>query len=383
MKPIIIVPGLGGSLLVDKNKITKKVFNKTVINNRWININPFSQEYNAKWKKEMYSEFDFNNNKIIGYKNYNENIVPHDIYGINGIQDLVGDFELLNSKQQDIFEKLFRYKYFKKLNNSLINYGYNPKEDLIGLPWDFRLFLDMKQRRLLFINLKLKIEKLVNNNNSKVVIVTHSLGGILIKWFIEEVNKVNSKWINEYIEQVYLLNVPFGGSSSAIKAVLIGESYLPFTNNLFIDEIRMNSGIIMSLPNNLAYDLNDIFWSNDNGEQIKLEDILANNINNISFKAWKDLYMNNFKLIIKKSNMPVTVINSSGIETADCYLSKSINDMPYKVLNVNGDGIVSKKSLDSFKRLFTNYEYIEINNIEHTEVISHPIFLESLFDKLF
>ena len=48
----------------------------------------------------------------------------------------------------------------------------------------------------------------------------------------------------------------------------------------------MNSGIIMSLPNYLSHDSKDIFWSNDNGEQITLESIFTNDIVNISFKAW-------------------------------------------------------------------------------------------------
>ena len=50
MKPVIIVPGLGGSLLINKKTPTKIIFNKEVINNRWININPFSQQYISKWK---------------------------------------------------------------------------------------------------------------------------------------------------------------------------------------------------------------------------------------------------------------------------------------------------------------------------------------------
>lgn len=384
MKPVIIVPGLGGSLLINIKKPTKIIFNKEVINNRWININPFSQQYISKWKEDMYSEFKYNNNnKIIGYNNYNKEIIPYDMFGINGIQNLVGDFELLNNRQQKIFERLFRYKYFKNLNSALINYGYIPKENLIGIPWDFRLLLDTNTRSLLFTRLKVKIERLVRYNKNRVVIVTHSLGGVLIKWFIEEIYNFQPSWIEEHIENIYLLNVPFGGSPSAIKATLIGDSYLPFTNNLFVDEIRMNSGIIMSLPNYLSHDSKDIFWSNDNGEQITLESIFTNDIDNISFKAWKDLYMDNMNIIMEKSNIPVTVINSSGVDTPSCYLSKSINDVPYKVLSINGDGIVTKKSLDSFRLLFSNYEYIELQNVEHTEIISHPIFLESLFDKLF
>ena len=384
MKPIVIIPGLGGSLLVNIDNPKKNIFNREVINNRWININPFSQKSIIKWKKDMYSEFEYNsNNKIIGYKNYKREIIPYDMFGINGIQNLVGDFELLNDNQKNIFEKLFRYKYFEKLNTNLLSFGYTPNKDLIGVPWDFRLFLDSKIRSFIFIYLKYKIEKIVEYNEDKAIIVTHSLGGILIKLFLEEINKTDREWSNKYIEDIFLLNVPYSGTPSAIKAILIGEAYVPFTNNLFVNEMRNNSGIIMSIPNNISYTKKDIFWSCDTGEQITLDNIYDNSINNIAFKAWKDMYYNKIKLVAKKNNTKVTVINSFGIDTPECYLSKTLNDMPYKILNTNGDGIVTKNSLESYKNIFTNYDSLILENVEHTEIISHPIFLESLFDKLF
>jgi len=377
--PIVIIPGLGGSLLVNKKQPIKRVFHRDIIDNRWLNIHPYSPSYMIKWKDEMRCEFEYGEGgQIIGYKNYDKNIQPYDIFGIKGIQNMVGDFDLLNKTHQDVFENMFHYKYFYELNQRLLKKGYLPRSNLIGFPWDFRLILDPVLRHHTFDMLRFKIESVVKYHEERVVIVSHSLGGVLTKWFLEE---QGAEWSEKYIRHLVMSNTPFGGSPSAIKALLIGEYYVPFFNKFFVDELRVNSGIVMGLPNLISYNHKDVFWKTDNDEIITLHDFHKDKPNNIGFKLWHDMYSPYlYGSIQKKNSVPVTLINSSGIETPNTYISKSLHEMPYKVLNDDGDSIIPTRSLLVGKELFPKHKYIELKKVSHSEIISHPVFLDYIID---
>lgn len=378
-KPVLIIPGLGGSLLVNVKKPTKTIFKKEVLYNRWLNLHPYSPSYMMQWKEDMQCELKLQNRVVVGYKNYNPDIQPYDLYGINGIQNLVGDFELLNKGYQDTFENMFHYRYFYKVNGALLSKGYTPREDLIGFPWDFRLILDPIIRLRTFALLHHKISEVVKHQGEKITIVTHSIGGIFFKWFLEEYT--TEEWVHSHIERLVLANAPFGGTPSTIKAVLVGEYYLPFLNKLFVDELRFNSSIIMSLPNPIAYHTNEIFWKTDK-ENINIHQYRNHMDENISFQLWNDLYKSYLQIIAKPNSIPTTIFKSIGIETPSKFYSKTLTDVPYKVEYTDGDGTVPSTSLSTAANIFPNHTIVSLKHVGHSDVISHPLFISNIMEHL-
>ncbi len=376
-KPVILVPGFGGSLLYSKKHPYNHYFNHKVLNNRWINLYPLSSKYMERWKKDMMMEFKKDeHSKIIGYHHTNPDIEPYDIYGIQGIQNLVPEFDYLNDNYRQLLQNTFHYQYFYNLNKHLLDMDYEPKKNMVGMPYDFRLILDPYVRKDYFDKLKNIIEVKSKVYNKRVNIISHSMGGILVKWFLSE--HVNQQFIDKYIDLFILINAPFGGTPSAVKACTIGEFYVPFMYSLFSNFTSKVSGIIMTLPNPLCYKGTDTFIHSDNEtDSIKLNTFYDSN--HISFRAWRDLYLPHLHKIAKPIEIKTKIIISSENQTAKAFYTKNLQTAPFKIdYDLNGDGLVPSKSLNYATKLFTNYDIVHIKNSDHAGVLSHPILINNI-----
>jgi len=381
-KPIFLVPGFGGSLLYNKRHPYNHYFNHKVLNNRWINLYPLSSKYMDRWKKDMHMEFKQNNTgTFIGYHKINSDIEPYDMYGIEGVQNLVPEFNYLNDNYRQLLQNTFHYQYFYTLNQHLIQNGYEPKKNLIGMPYDFRLILDPHIRNDYFNKFKNTIELKCKIYNKKAIIVCHSMGGILFKWFLS--THVNQRFIDKYIDTFVLINTPFGGTPSAVKACTVGDFYVPFMHSLFSNFTSKVSGIIMTLPNHLCYKESDTFMHLENeSDSIKLNSLLHSSHN--SFQAWRDLYLPYIDIIATPIDVKAKIILSTENQTPKSFYSKNINSTPFKVdYDLNGDGLVPSKSLNYATRLFKNYDIVHIQKSDHAGVLSHPILLHHIDTLLF
>jgi len=372
--PVIIIPGLSGSVLVNVKHPQKKMFNKTIVDNRWLNIHPYSPNYMKRWKNDMKCELEYAHGHITGYKNMNPDIQPYDLFGLEGIQNIVGDFEILSKSHQDVFHSIFNYRYFYDLNHTLLKHGHRVGDTLFGFPWDFRFILDPGVRKRMFHQLYCKIQEIVHLKKRRVNIVCHSLGGVLIKWFLEEY--VSEDWCSEHIGHLVLVNVPFGGTPSAVKALFVGDYFIPYFNQFFVEELRVNSGIIMGLPNTLCYTHRDTYWISDNTKKPVTIASYQEDKHNIAFNIWNDLYKKHLTYIGKVNMIPVTFFNSCNIETPSSFWSKSNTEAAYKIVHEDGDGIIPTRSLNVGLDLFPNHKVFMLPKTNHAQSISHEKFLE-------
>ena len=377
-KPVFLIPGFGGSLLYNIKKPYNYYLNHKILSNKWANVYPFTFKYINRWKKDMTVDFKYDeNNNIIGYTDYNDDIIAYDMYGIDGIQNLVPEFNYLNDKYKNILEDEFHYQYYNVLNDKLIDIGYVPSKDLIGLPYDFRLILDPEIRNKYFKRIKKAIINRTDKCNKKAIIITHSIGGILLKWFLSEY--VDEEFMNRYIDKVILINTPFGGTPVALKAALIGESYIPFLYSVFLDYTSKFSGVIMTFPNNLSYDYEESFMVlKDENINITLQNIYEQD--NLPFKAWRDLYLPYLDLIKSPlDNIDTKIIISNENQTAKQFYTKNLSSTPYKIdYDLNGDGLITSTSLEYAKKIFTNNETLYVKNTDHTGVLSNDILINNI-----
>lgn len=374
-KPVILIPGLGASILINKKHPYNNYFGKKILSNRWVNLYPMSSKYMERWKQDMYMEFKRDSNqKIIGY-DLNPDIQPYDVYGIQGIQNLVHEFDQLTEPYKQMLQHTFHYQYMYDLNTMLQSMDYSPKKNLIGMPYDFRSILDPSLRTNYFKDLKHTIETKYYQYRKKVVLISHSLGGILLKWFLTE--HVDERFTDTYIDQIIIVNSPFGGTPNAVKACMLGEFYVPFMQSLFASFTGKVSGIIMSLPNPLCYKSSDIFIHMDESNPITLDSIYKRS--HSSFEAWNDLYRPYLSIISKPLNIPTHIILSTDNQTAKSFYIKNKSNSPYKIeYDMNGDGLIPSKSLHYATKLFYNYTMLHIPKSDHVGILSHPLFLDKI-----
>jgi lysophospholipase III len=72
-----------------------------------------------------------------------------------------------------------------------------------------------------FYRLKLLVEDTYTiNNDSKVSLLAHSMGGLMSLYFLQ---RQNSTWKDKYIERLVTMSTPWGGAVKAVKVFAIGE----------------------------------------------------------------------------------------------------------------------------------------------------------------
>lgn len=355
MRPILLIPGIGGSILIDRKHTHKQFLHWRLLDNRWLNLYPYSKSAVKRWKNDMGYDIkrDSINNEIIGFDNYiNNNIKVHDFGGTMGIKDVVSEFSLLSLEHQRNLENQYHFRYFHALCEYFYKKGYDDHKSLFGLPYDFRLVLDPTYRTVIFTAFKKQIENAVlKNNNQAAVIVTHSFGGIMLKWLLHTLN--DDEWIQKYISQWVCISCPFGGSAFALRSATSGDYYLPMFHKTFKEELNKNSAMIACLPNELAYEKDKPLIIVDNMKEITISDYhdLALKDNFIAFEIYKDLYQPQFEIL--KGHLPINthIIRTDQLDTPERYYTKTLLDYAYKTEYAGGDGVVLNDSLLAYRKV--------------------------------
>lgn len=375
MKPILLIPGIGGSIIIHRNDTHRKVMSRPVIDNKWIHMTPHVRSSLERWKEDMhYTVNRDKQGKVIGFSGYEKTCMDvHDFGGTQGIKDIVPAFRMLPKFQQDLLQDLFHFRYFGPIVEKLYWVGYKDHETLFGAPYDFRLVLDPLYRRSLFQKFHELTERAVLKTQKPLVVVTHSLGAVLYKWFLSEMDEA---WIEKHIDRLVFVSPPFGGAILSMRAVLCGDHYLSYFHALYKDVLQRNSGIIMCLPNNMAFQKDEVLVHTEREGVYTLEayDVLASH-GEEGFEIWRDLYKPHLPVIGKKlPGVSVDILCSQPIETPHMYYAKTLDHYSEDIKHGTGDGIVSTQSLMVAKRLFdrNTSHVLYVPETNHTNILSHP-----------
>lgn len=384
MHPIILIPGIGGSVLVPKGQQYRPLLNRMVHNNRWVHIYAFTNKEIAKWKKDMAFDFVYDEHGVIQRLVPHSSIVPYDIGGTKGVKDIVPEFLLLPSQYQKILDDIFHFRYFQPLCDFAYKKGYKDHKTLLGVPNDFRFILDPLIRQEFFKHVKNCIETGCLYGGDKAVIVTHSLGGVLLKWFLT--TAVTPEWIDKYIKQWVCICAPFGGSYQAMRAVCCGDHYVSSLRPYVQEELQRMTGIIMCLPNELAFDANEeLVTTRQNGPITIANYAKYAEKGRIPFKIWTDLYQPHLETIAKKIKVPTHVIYTNSNPTYALAYAEKWSDVHMQIGTCEGDGIVPAKSLSSYKKILDLSVTTEtiVPNSDHTSLISDRTTIDIIQSYLF
>lgn len=336
-RPVYIIPGLGGSVIYHnftKNEIWPPSVQNIVFAQNF--LNQFGTTYE------------------------NQKFVPKVPSSVGSI----GDFKYINVVK-NWMKPLLRHDYFTSFYYFLKN-KYSSEQSISSVPYDFRVIGNIDYRRELYLLLKEDIERKVSQTNKKVVLISHSLGGLLLHDFLLD---QHPSWNREYIDKIITINCPYEGSVDALNTIIQKRVNKPFLNK--IDNIDNISGILWCLPNPYTSPLKILFQNDttiitsQNMSKL-LSDDVRNKLENHFDQTWKK--MTTFH------NVQTYVIHSNYVETRKCI------DSPTTDCRTIGDGLIDINSL-TFPKKWNNTELISIPNLEHSVILSSPV-LFSILDNL-
>lgn len=196
----MIIPGMGGSVLLEKNTKTQV----------WPPLNPF--------RLHEIHKIELQNIEC-------EKIELHETGDLRSIR--------LSNYWTSL---LIKNSYY----DSMIDFLLAKNKRVHALPYDFRRIHHNEYLYRIFNDYK----KYIGSKKEKTIIICHSLGGLVLYQFLMTMEK---DWINKHIEHVFFICVPFTGTVESLHTVLTNDvniSNIPVR----LETLRFFGGFLMTLP---------------------------------------------------------------------------------------------------------------------------------------
>nr|AZM65210.1 diacylglycerol acyltransferase 11 [Vitellaria paradoxa] len=223
--PVLLVSGMGGSILHSK----KKRFWFSLESRVWVRILLADLEF----KNKLWSLYNPKTGYTEPLDDSIEILVPEDDYGLYAIDIL----------DPSSFVKCFhlaKLYHFHDMIDMLTGCGYKKGTTLFGYGYDFR-----QSNRIdrIMDGLKEKLETAYNAaGGRKVNIISHSMGGLLVTSFMSLHSDVFSKYVNKWI----CIACPFQGAPGYINdSLLTGLQFVEgFESYFFVSRWTMHQLVV-------------------------------------------------------------------------------------------------------------------------------------------
>ncbi|KAG8066267.1 hypothetical protein GUJ93_ZPchr0004g38953 [Zizania palustris] len=219
LDPVLLVPGIGGSILesVDEAGNKERV---------WVRILGADHEFRAK----LWSKFDASTGKTVSADDKTSIVVPEDRYGLYAIDTLDPDMIICDDSVY----------YYHDMIVEMIKWGYQEGKTLFGFGYDFRQSNRLSETLDRFSR---KLESVYTaSGGKKINLITHSMGGLLVKCFMS----LHSDIFEKYIKSWIAIAAPFQGAPGYITTSLLnGMSFVEgWESNFFISKWSMQQLLI-------------------------------------------------------------------------------------------------------------------------------------------
>ena len=340
ISPIILIPGLAGSQLEAKlNNESVDPFYCAKANDWfsiWVNlvelepfiINCFDEnmalDYNAT--SGIFSNASNVEIRAPGFGNTAtiEYLTPYTILGIEYMYGLV---------------------------EPLCKMGYTRGVNIHGAPYDWRLAPDTLVRAGYFQRLRnLIIESYINNSNTPVTLVCHSLGCPTILYFLN--SQIPAEWKSKYIHHLVSLSGAWAGSVATVQSIISGSNkLLP----VYINPIKVRKSQRTMESTYFLFPSQEVFG---NSKPIVTVGSLNNTVANID-QLFRRLNLKNEILMMKQAQLinqgfkdpqvPIFCIHGKSLPTIDklIYSEDGFPDKEPTFSEGDGDGTVNQVSLET------------------------------------
>ncbi|CAF3596352.1 unnamed protein product [Adineta steineri] len=296
---------------------------------------------------------------------------------LEGVEIQVPDFGQTSSIEFFDSSGIGYSSYFAPIIRSLVALGYTRGVDLRGAPYDFRRGLDEQEE--FFDNLtKLVIDTYEQNNQTKVIFVTHSMGGPFALYWL---HRQKASFKEKYIRSMVNIAAPWGGAVKTLRLMASGDNIDVYV----VSPIRVRP-YQRSAPSTAFLMPSFNFWDKDEVVVVSpkrnytVHDYQAF-FNDIKYPTGYEYWLNNKGLLdeLKPPEVELHEIYSSQMPTPGVllYNNRTFPDLQPVVLPDNGDGTVNIRSLLGFKKWEGKQKQdihsTELPGVEHLAILRHPM----------
>ncbi|XP_073356629.1 phospholipase A(1) LCAT3 [Aegilops tauschii subsp. strangulata] len=223
-EPVLLVSGMGGSVLHARRRSDPK-FDLRV----WVRILLADLEF----KKYLWSLYNAQTGYVESLDDDVEIVVPDDDHGLFAIDVLDPSWfvELLH---------LTMVYHFHDMIDMLLDCGYEKGTTLFGYGYDFRQSNRIDKA---MAGLRAKLETAYKaSGGKKVNIISHSMGGLLVRCFMSMNHDIFSKYVNKWI----CIACPFQGAPGCINdSLLTGLQFVyGFESFFFVSRWAMHQLLV-------------------------------------------------------------------------------------------------------------------------------------------
>ncbi|ELP87489.1 1-O-acylceramide synthase precursor, putative [Entamoeba invadens IP1] len=274
-------------------------------------------------------------------------------------------------------------KAFHDLIKKFEKLGYKDGADMLGAPYDWRYFRfdEYSHKENWYENTKNLIKKAYDTYNSKVVIISHSMGGLMSYKLLDYVGK---DFATKYIKRWAAMSTPWIGSVKATAAAFPGHNMdLPISATLFRSICRTMETCSLLFPNggNTAFGSTPILTVKDTGKQYTVDNTkeLLNTIGGDFAKQHTYIFENGIPSLYKKynNNFPHGVethcLYSAGYDTIETVImATSDYDGKSSFSYADGDGTVNIQSLRYCEQLHA-FNATNVGKADHTGMLDDKV----------
>ncbi|XP_021917682.1 group XV phospholipase A2-like isoform X1 [Zootermopsis nevadensis] len=334
--PVILVPGDGGSQVeakLHKDRVVHYLCEKTTQDffNIWLNMELLVPLVIDCWIDNMRLVYDN---------------VTRMSSNSKGVEIRIPGFGNTTSVEWLDPSEASPGAYFKDIANALVALGYERNVSLRGAPYDFRKAPNGNGEY--FVRLKALVEETYGiNDNQRVIILAHSMGGPMSLHFLHSQSK---SWKDKYIRALVTLSGAWGGSVKALKVFAVGDNLGSYVlrESILREEQITSPSLAWLMPSSL-------FWNPD-------EILIQTDEKNYTTKDFKEFFeaidypvgwemrkdVEKYSVEFQAPDVEVHCLHGFGVDTINrlVYKPGTFPDGYPGFLYGDGDGTVNKRSLE-------------------------------------
>lgn len=353
LKPIVIVPGAMRSRLF-LNSTRKYNWYCPANENKhlaWLSTLNFVPPYLSCYMD--YFALDYDNETGNAISKEGVTVWPDSFGGLNSVRGT-----------GPVIFKYHFYQYLQRFITQLEKKGYKEQQNIFAAPYDFRK--GVAHLGSYYDDLKALIEKAYENNNQqKVHIFCHSLGGYVSHTFLSE--KTTHEWREKYIDGITMSAPSLSGSGTAL--VSTWRRTFPYVSMLkigvisrFIESLGM---FHIHIPNSFYYQ-NETLVITENNTRVTGKDIIPELKNHFKYEEGRLIAEKNLEYTSrphKELDVRTTIIYNSGIKTTTGVdMTKGLFG---KLIKMEGDGLVGSAGL---KWVCNNWQNVTCHDFNSSSI---------------
>ncbi|XP_071449019.1 lysosomal phospholipase A and acyltransferase-like isoform X2 [Hetaerina americana] len=237
--------------------------------------------------------------------------------------------------------------YFKSIANALVGFGYERGASLRAAPYDFRK--GPHEQQDYFTRMRSLVEETYEKNGMKrVVLLTHSMGGVMSLRFLQLQTQA---WKNKYIRALVTLSAPWGGAIKSLKVFAVGDNLGIFVINegILREEQRSSPSLAWLLPSSMFWKTDEVLVSTADAKNYTVKDFEAF-FRDIDYTTGWEMRKDVLSIAndFTYPGVEVHCLHGLGVNTIERleYAAGKFPDGYPNLIFGDGDGTVNKRSLE-------------------------------------